>query len=180
MSSQDHLEAMKWFRLGVDQGYASAFNNLGTLIEKACYGKIKNTANVNNEVSYHLEEAFMLYQQGAATGCPQAMASLGYLMAKEALYAAATEASTLGSDGNKNNRNCHAGCKTRNAIEHKARLLSDLREGVTWLRRSAEMGVIDSFYQLGVIYEQGLLLPPDEVTAFYYYKLAADSTSQVS
>lgn len=91
---------MKWFRIAVDQGYVKAYNNLGVLMEKASYKRkeMDNNCSINTQqipFCYHLEDALVLYRQGTTAGCPQAMASLGYLLAKESLEKGSSFSSLL-------------------------------------------------------------------------------------
>jgi hypothetical protein len=49
-----------------------------------------------------------------------------------------------------------------------------MSEAIVWLRRGSEGGQGDAGFYLGVLYEQGVLFPPDPHVAYMYYKAAAD------
>ena len=51
---QDYEEAVKWYRLAADQGYASAHNNLGTMYE---YGEGVLQDNVMAHMWYNIASA---------------------------------------------------------------------------------------------------------------------------
>ena len=81
---QDKVEAMRWFRAAVNGGSAAACNNLGLCYERDFYADA-------GRKSSGLEEAVRLYRQGAEGANPDAMANLGYLLAKEGLSALALQ-----------------------------------------------------------------------------------------
>ena len=44
---------------------------------------------------------------------------------------------------------------------------------VGWFRKGAEFGIVDSQYNLGVLYEQGLGISPNLTEALYWFMVAA-------
>ncbi|MEL7113723.1 MAG: peptidoglycan-binding protein, partial [Pseudomonadota bacterium] len=42
-----------------------------------------------------------------------------------------------------------------------------------WFRRAADFGIVDSQYNLAVLYENGLGISPSQVEALYWYEVAA-------
>ena len=43
---------------------------------------------------------------------------------------------------------------------------------VEWFRKAAEFGIVDSQYNLGVLYEQGLGISPNLTEAMFWYEIA--------
>jgi len=46
---------------------------------------------------------------------------------------------------------------------------------VEWFRKGAEFGVVDSQYNLGVLYERGLGISPNLTEALFWFQIAASN-----
>jgi hypothetical protein len=159
--SQNPSEAVKWYRLAADQGYADSRNNLGVMYEHGrgvpqslseavewyrLAADQGNAAAQNNLALMYEEgrgvpkndnEAFKWYRLAAEQGHAQAQNNLGFMYSN-------------GRGVSQNNP-----------------------EAVKWYRLAADQGFDRAQYNLGVMYAEGKGVPQNVVMASEWYVLAA-------
>ncbi len=160
--SQDNKEAIKWYRLAADQGYAPAQSDLGVAYAQG-HGVPKNDV-----------EAVNWYRKAADHGLADAQSNLGQMY-------------YLGHGIPKND--VEAVNWFRKAADHgfaaaQANLGVMYRDGqgvpkndveaVNWFRKAADQGFADAQSKLGQMYHEGQGVPHNDVEAINWFRKAAD------
>jgi len=196
--TQNYEEAVKWFQLAANQGYAVARNGLGwcyshgrgvkqnyeeavRLYELAAnQGYAAAQSNLGRcyqegrGVKQNYEEAFKLFQLAANQGYAAAQSNLGRCY-EEGLgvkqnYTEAVRLYTLAAkQGNAAAQNNLGWCY----LDGKGVTQSD-EEGVWWVQLAAKQGDADSQVVLGWCYEGGIGVKQDSEKAVKWIQLAAN------
>lgn len=125
--------AFKLFQHAALAGCASAYNNLGT-----CYEHSIGTVG-------SVQHALHSYYQGAEAGSAQAMYSLGYLLTQKYIM------------------QLHQHQQQQQEQRQRSTLLNysytkdafnQTNDGLKWLRRASDNGVLDAGFQLGLLFEK--------------------------
>jgi TPR repeat protein/tRNA A-37 threonylcarbamoyl transferase component Bud32 len=155
-------EAVKWYRLAADQGYANAQCNLGFCYEKG------------NGVMKDEKEAVKWYRLAADQGWANAQCNLGFcydngtgVMKDEK---EAVKWYRLAADQGDVNAQYNLGVCYGNGTG----VIKNEKEAVKWYRLAADQGDVNAQYNLGLCYDNGTGVMKDEKEAVKWYRLAAD------
>ena len=159
---QDAAEAVRWYRLAAEQGYADAQGNLGLMY-------------ANGEgVPQDAAEAVRWYRLAADQGHANAQITLGAMYAfgegvpqddAEAVrwYRLAANQGDASAQYNLGIMN-----DTGRGVPQ------DDAEAVRWYRLAADQGDAEAQYNLGIMYANGEGVPEDDAEAVRWYRLAAE------
>jgi TPR repeat protein len=160
--SQDYVEAMKWYRLAADQGYAKAQYKLGVMYQ-------------NGEgVSQDYAEAMKWYRLAADQGDAWAQYNLGFMYEKgqgvPQDFAEAVKWYRLAADQG----DAWAQHNLGNMYHQGEGVPQDYAEAMKWLRLAADQGDAVAQYNLGLMYHRGEGVAQDYAEAIKLFRLAAD------
>jgi TPR repeat protein len=158
---KDDKEAMKWYRLAADQGYASAQNNLGLMYANG-QGVPKDD-----------KEAVKWYRLAADQGNANAQFNLGGRYANgqgvPQDYKEAVKWYRLAADQGNASAQFSLGVRYDNGQG----VLQDFEEAVKWYRVAADQGNADAQNNLGAMYADGQGVHQSRVMAFALYNVSA-------
>ncbi len=162
---QDYVQAVKYFRLAADHGYAEAQCNLGYSYH---YGK---------GVKQDYTEAVRLYRLAADQGDAAAQCNLGYCYENgqgvKQDYAEAVRLYRLAADQG----NAIAQYNLGYSYHYGKGVKQDYAEAVRLFRLAADQGEVYAQYNLGTCYENGHGVPQNRDEAIRLYRLAAKGGS---
>jgi hypothetical protein len=165
---QDHVEAVKWFRMAAEQEYAAAQYNLGVMYRDGTgvpqdHVEAVKWFRMAAEQEYAAAQTNLGLMYDNGTGVPQdhVEAVKWYRMAAEQDYAAAqTNLGLMYADG--------------------TGVPQDHVEAVKWHRMAAEQGLAEAQYNLGVMYVNGTGVPQGHVEAVKWFRMAAEQGSAMA
>lgn len=156
----NRTQAAHWYALAAEKGYPRAEYNLAVLFERG------------DGVRKDLKEAAKWYAAAARAGVPAARARLAALEGANATAA-------NGGNGGANGAHAAAATPQDSDFAHAQRMIeqSGLPEAgpqaLPYLRRAAARGFALAQYDLGYLYENGIGVPADRVSAYVWYSRAA-------
>ncbi len=159
---QNYAEAVKWYHMAAEQGYAIAQNNLGE-----CY-------YIGEGVDEDETEAIRWYRKAAEQGNAGAQCNLGWCYENgDGVVKDMTEAVSwyrkAAEQGDADAQRLLGVCYYTGAgvVENKP-------EAVSWYRKAAEQGDADAQYCLGSCYEGGWGVIKNKTEAVSWYHKAAE------
>ena len=164
-------EAVKWYTLAADRGFADAQNNLGVCYENG------------NGVAKSYAEAVKWYKLAAEQGDSIAQNNLGVCYANgegvEQNYEEAVKWYRLAAEQGDSNAQFNLGWCYENGNGAK----QNYEEAVKWYRLAAEQGDSNAQFNLGWFHENGIGTEQNYEEAVKWYRLAAeqgDSNAQLN
>ena len=160
--TQDYKEAMKWFELAADKGYAKAMCDIGLL-----YG-------LGDGVAQDYNEAMKWFELAANKGVADAMFNIAVLYAHGdgvALdYNEAMKWYKLAADKGDAEAMFNIGV----LYEHGDGVAQDYNEAMKWYKLAADKGDVNAMSNIGILYVYGHGVTRDYKEAMKWFELAAN------
>jgi len=175
-SSDEKVEAVKWFRSSTEQGYALGQNALGWMYEKGIV------------LSKDCVEAARLYRMAADQGEPKGMFNLAQLLqngegvSQDVLDA--VRLYRLAADQGfspamlKLGELYHIGAYNTNFSKKIFEV--DKKEAVNWYKKAADLGELDAQIELANMYENGDGVVKSDTLALEYYRKMLEPTRKLA
>jgi uncharacterized protein len=164
----NYAEAVRWYRLAAEQGFADAQNELGVMYE------------LGLGVGKSYTEAFRWYRQAAEQGLAVAQSNLGFMYSNgNGVPENDTEAARwyrLAAEQGYAQAQVNLGVLYRKGNGVPA----DDTEAARWYRLAAEQGNADAQLNLGFMYANGQGVPEDLVSAYMWLSLASAQGSEAA
>ena len=164
--TQDYKEAVKWYRLSAEQGYAIAQFNLGLMYYEG------------QGVPQDHKEAFKWYRLAAEQGLAEAQYNLGFMYSDgqgvPQDYNEAVKWYRLSAERGYASAQYNLGLM----YYEGQGVPQDYNEAVKWYRLSAEQGDAEAQNYLGMVYYQGQGVTQDYVLAHMWANLGASNGSK--
>eukprot|EP00127_Corallochytrium_limacisporum_P006203 Clim_evm20s221 gene=Clim_evmTU20s221 len=154
---QEHAQAVHWYRLAANQGYAKAMNNLGSLYYSG------------SGVEQDYETAAMLFQQGAAVGHAPSQNNLGICyeegkgVPRDLVLAKTMYANAAAQDYP----------SAINNLGYIHLLEKDYDTADMLFRLASAKGSLDAFYNIGNMYEEGVVIEGKQINIAYRFFMRA-------
>ena len=169
---RDDGEAMKWYRLAADQGYAKAQYKLGLIYQSdkgLAIGQSGKVLDRKNNI-----EAAKWYRLAAEQGYAKAQFNLGYMYEKgqgvTQDYAQAMKWYRLAADQGYAKAQFNLG----NIYAHGQGVSKDYAQALQWYRLAPDQGDTKAQNVIGFMYAHGQGVSKDYAQALQWYRLAAD------
>jgi len=160
--SQDHKEAMQWYRKAADQDFVHAQYKLGVM-----FGNGTGVAQDN-------KEAIIWYRKAAEKGNGPSQCNLGiaYSVGKGIAqdYKEAVQWFRKAADQGLSDAQCNLGIH----YENGQGVVKDSKKAVQWYRKAAEQGVPEAQCNLGSMFFAGVGVAQDLKQAALWYRKSAD------
>ncbi len=159
---QDHVEALKWYRLAADKGFAPAQFNLALAYE------------LGRGVPADEREAFKYYRLSAEQGFATALFNVGNMYAAGRGVGQDLFESVIWYRQAADKGLVEAQFNLGLAYEAGRGVRQDENQAARWYRQAAERGYPLALYNLGLLFEDGRGVAKDEAAAAGLYRAAAE------
>jgi len=196
---KDYAEALRWYRIAADQGYAAAQTGLGRVYRDGDWGVAQDYAEAmrwyrkaadqgdaigqfnvawfyqkGHGVAQDYAEAMRWYRKAADQGDADAQRQIGLLYRNgwgvPQDYAEAMRWFNKAADQGNSSAQYHIG----ELYQNGQGTAQDYAEAMRWYRKAADQGDADAQSQIGLLYRNGWGVPQDYAEALRWYHKAAD------